>query len=194
VTGLAPLVLPIGQYFGTFYRSADPVDRTHQVRLRGEIRELDEERFAVWTVLHGMPDQLGEQRWTRRAVGDLGVGAIHLSVLGAEGLATEIAPGTSAAEAFAGTHRMTRRMVGLGNTATEPGVYTIGYVGRPVVGVSREIYNLWETCDLAESLWAAVVSVAALTAEGDPGQVLTAVLETIHHLLATGVVFLEPAR
>jgi hypothetical protein len=193
VTGVAPLVLPIGQFFGTFYRSADPADRTHQVRLSGEIRELDEQRFAVWTVLHGIADQLGEQRWTRQAVADLGVGAIHLSVLGAEGLAAEIAPGTSDAEAFARTHRMVRRMVGLGNTATDPGVYTIGYVGRPVVGVTREIYNVWETCDLADSLWGAAAEVAGLTTGGAAGQVLTVVLETVHHLLAMGVVYLEPA-
>jgi hypothetical protein len=87
-------------------------------------------------------------------------------------------------------------MLGLGNTPGEPWLYTIGFVDRPVVGVTREIYNVWESCDLAGSLWSTVEAVAGLTSSGGSGaeRGLTSLLGTIHHLLTMSVVYLEPCR
>ncbi|MBT8225599.1 MAG: hypothetical protein HKP61_11875 [Dactylosporangium sp.] len=64
----APLVFPVGQFFGTFHTNLETVERRHNIRLGGEIRELDDQHFSVWAVLHGVPDQLERRPWSSQTV------------------------------------------------------------------------------------------------------------------------------
>lgn len=181
-----PLALPIGQFFGSFYpvtRQGPPV---HQIRLVGEIRELDDARFAVWRHAHEVPDPR-DPSWTAQ-------GLATLALLRAERLIADVIPGTPESIGFARTHRLGHRMLGLGNSAAQPWTYTIGFFDRPVVGVSRDLYNLWESCDLADDLWTAVAALAAGGSDDsdDPAVLLAQVLGQLHHLLAASVVYLEP--
>src|SRR5688572_4190971 len=159
MAGPAPLVLPIGQYFGTFHPTSDGAQRVHGVRIGGEIRELGEDPFTVWSLAHGVPGRLDAGPWTTGALlaaaGSAGAGDVVAGLL-AEGLLAEVTPGTAGSVEFARRHRLGHRMLGLGNTPDEPWLYSIGLFGQPVIRVSRDVYNLWEACDLAESVWAAV--------------------------------------
>jgi len=203
-----PLVLPVGEFFGTFYPKADSTERYHNVRITDGLRELDDVHFAAWALAHGVPDQVEGQAWTRQAMrtaaAKVGVSDVDQSLdwLLAEGLAAEITPGTRTAAAFARNHQLGHRMLGLGNSAQEPWMYSIGFFDQPVVTVTRSVYNMWEWGTGADSLWSACESLAdeerrlgsedpALT---DPAQMLTAFLGTIHHLLAASVVYLQPRR
>jgi hypothetical protein len=215
MTSNGALVLPVGQFFGTFHRVVDhggaaadavgPPARVHNVRVLGEIRELDDARFAVWVLMHGVPDRLGDRVWSREAVRDAAAGADVdrlLDGLLADGLAAELTPGSAEAVEFARRHAMRHRMLGLGNTAEEPWLFSIGFYDQPVVRVTREVYDLWDSCELADSLWSACESIALSErqagntdpAQTDAAQMLHGFLGTIHHLLAMSVVYLEPRR
>ena len=62
-------VLPIGQFFGTFHPKPGEPDHMHRVRVKDGLWELDDEQFAVWGLLHGLPDKVsGGEPWTREAV------------------------------------------------------------------------------------------------------------------------------
>jgi hypothetical protein len=201
-----PLLLPVGQYFGTFYPTVGSTERYHNVRVAEQMHELDDARFGTWALLHGLPDQVEGRTWTRAAVraaaATTGVADVDqaLGWLLAGGLAAEVAPGTDTAVAFARSHQLVHRMLGLGNSAEEPWKYAIGFFDQPVISVTRSVYNLWEWGAGADSLWAACESLAAEElqlggddpATTDPAQMLTAFLGTIHHLLTTSVVYLQP--
>lgn len=201
-----PLLLPVGQFFGTFYPTVGSTERYHNVRVLDQIHELDDSRFAAWALLHGLPGQLDDRVWTRDAVRQAAVTAevsdVDRSVdrLLAEGLAAEVTPDTTVA--FARSHRLGHRMLGLGNSAQEPWKYAIGFFDQPVVTVTRSVYNLWEWGAGADSLWSACEALAREEQRAggtdpvttEPGRMLTAFLGTIHHLLATSVVYLQPRQ
>jgi len=201
------LLLPVGQFFGTFHPTAGSTDRYHRVRLRTEVWELDDARFTVWALAHGQADQLTEQPWTMAALRE--VAAAHLPgddvaqllrELFAEGLAAEVTPGTAGAVEFARRHRMGARMLGLGNSSEQPWLYSIGFYDRPLVSVTRSVYDLWERCPSGESLWTMCESLAEEERRAggddpdlvDPERMLAGLLGTLHQLLTTSVVYLEP--
>jgi hypothetical protein len=177
---MTALALPIGQFFGSF-------GDVHHVRVLGEVRELDPPRFGVWALLHGLPDKLPDGPWTRAAVlaAAPAAGPV-LDDLLSSGLAASVDPG--AAGDFARGHRMGHRMLGLGNTSAEPWLFSIGFFGRPVVRVTREVYDLWDACSLAGSLWEACAAVSPSA----PDALLADFMDAAHHLLAMSVVYLEP--
>ncbi|MFG1914422.1 hypothetical protein [Micromonospora sp. NPDC048898] len=136
------VLLPVGQFFGTLYPVAGSTERYHRVRLGDEVWELDDERFTLWALAHGTGDRPAEQLWTVPAACEAAAsqlpgvdGASLLHGLLAEGLAVEVAPGE--AVEFARRHRVGTRMLGLGNSAEQPWLWSIGFFARPVVSVTR---------------------------------------------------------
>ncbi|MEU7750858.1 hypothetical protein [Micromonospora sp. NPDC049171] len=199
------VLLPVGQFFGTFYPVAGSTERYHRVRLGDEVWELDDERFILWALAHGTGDRPAEQPWTVSAACDAAASQLPgvdsaslLHGLLAEGLAVEVAPGE--AVEFARRHRVGTRMLGLGNSAEQPWLWSIGFFGHPVVRVTRTVYDLWEWCPSGESLWTMCQALADEEREAggtepglvDPEQLLTAFLGTARLLLTAGVVYLEP--
>jgi hypothetical protein len=165
-------------------------------------------------LLHGQPDQAGDRVWSRVAMQD-SVDAAAADASGeppsidpvvdsllADGFAVELAPGTDAAVDFAGRHRMVPRMLGLGNSPTEPWMYEIGFFDNPIVKVTDEVYQLWQACAIDDTLMQTCESIAASAREStmtdperiDPARVAAGFLATIHDLLMMSVVYLEPRR
>jgi hypothetical protein len=181
---MMPLVVPLGQFFGTFHSAGSHV---RNVRVGGDVHQLDDPAFGVWALMHGMPDQLPDRPWTRTAVAEAAGTEVDRLVdsLLAVGLAVEVDPADG--PGFARAHRMGHRMLGLGNSAA-PWLYSIGLFGQPVVQVTREVFDLWDACQLAGSLWEACEAVAP----DAPVDLATGFLGTVHHLLAMSVVYLEP--
>ena len=93
-----------------------------------------------------------------------------------------------------------RFLLGLGNSPEEPWRYTLGVFDHPLIAVTRAVYDLWEVGELHPTLWAACEELARAERDAgstepeatDPALALTAFLGTVHHLLATSAVYLEP--
>ncbi len=202
--GPAPL-LPVGEFFGTFHPTVGSPDRIHRVRLGVEVWELDDQRFTLWALAHGAGAQLAEQPWTLAAVREAAVRLLPgvdtgplLDGLIAEGLLVEVAP--AEAVEFARRHRVGARLLGLGNSAEEPWLWSIGFFERPMVKVTRTVFDLWERAPAGESLWEICQALAAEERAAnatdpdlfDPERMLTAFLREIHQLLVAGVIYLEP--
>lgn len=202
------LVLPVGQFFGTFHPTAGSSDRYHRVRIGADVWELDDQRFTVWALAHGLGDRLADgQPWTRNTLfasanDQLAAGEAEplLRELLAEGLATEVRPAGPDAVEFARRHRLGARMIGLGNSPDQPWLYGIGFFDHPVVTVTRSVYDLWERCSSGENLWTMCEALANEERQAggtdpdlvDPQRMLAGFLGTIHQLLTTSVVYLEP--
>lgn len=181
----APLVVPLGQFFGTHHSAGI---HARNVRVGAEVIPLDDPHFGAWALMHGLPNQVGERPWTRAAVADAAGTGVDALVDGLieDGLAVEVAP--DAGVRFARDHRMGHRMLGLGNTAEQPDLFAIGLFDRPMVWVTREVYDLWDACQLATSLWEACEAVAP----EDPQELAGSFVGTLHHLLAMSLVYVEP--
>ncbi len=198
-------VVPVGEFFGTFYPTVGSPERIHRVRLGAEVWELDNERFILWALAHGAGAQPAEQPRTVSAVRDAAARQLPgvdtgplLDALIAERLLVEVAP--AEAVEFARRHRVGARLLGLGNSAEEPWLWSIGFFEHPMVKVTRTVYNLWERAPSGESLWAICQALAAEEREAnatdpdlfDPERMLTAFLQEIHQLLVASVIYLEP--
>jgi hypothetical protein len=188
----ASLIIPIGHGLGTFYPGGSD-EHVHQVRLGPEVVELDDTDFACWLRAHGMPDpHTGEIRPISAQEADV-------PALRKIGLLAEVTPGTAAAVDFARTHRLLPLMLGLGNTTGEAGVFALGLLYQPLVLVSAPIFDLWQWAHLAPELWTACREAAGLRREAgvddpdltDPERILAALLDTLHTLLAGGVLCLD---
>lgn len=202
-----PLLLPVGEFFGTSYPPLGSDERYHRVRMGGEVWEFEDYRFTLWGLLHGLPDKLDEQPWGRTVARyeayehmPLELFDAMLDSLFAGGLAVEVFPDSDEAVEFARRHRMVPRMLGLGNSAEQPWLYSIGFFGHPVVTVTRIVYDLWERTSSGESLWTACEALADEERRAgstdpelvDPKRMLAGVLADLHRLLVTNVVYLEP--
>lgn len=181
------IVVPLGQFFGTEF-----VGDTHtrNVRLGADVIPLDDPHFGAWALMHGLPDQVGERPWTRAAVADAAgapTDALVDSLIG-ERLAVEVDP--AGGVEFARTHRMGHRMLGLGNSPEQPDLFAIGLFDRPMVYVTADVYDLWDACQLATSLWEACEAVAP----DRPDALAEGFLGNLHHLLAMSLVYVEPLR
>lgn len=198
-------LLPVGQFFGTFYPTVGSPERIHRVRLGAEVWELGNERFTLWALAHGAGANPAEQPWTVSAVRGAAAGQLPgvdtgplLGGLLAEGLLVEVAQ--AEAVEFARRHRVGARLLGLGNSSEEPWLWSVGFFEHPMVKVTRTVYNLWERAPSGESLWVMCQALAAEEREAnatdpelfDPERMLTAFLREIHQLLVASVIYLEP--
>jgi hypothetical protein len=182
---MPPLVVPLGQFFGTHYSEGT---HARNVRVGAEVIPLDDPHFGAWSLMHGLPNQVAERPWTRAAVAAAAGTKVDALVdaLVDDGLAKEVDP--AGGVEFAHTHRMGHRMLGLGNTAEQPELFAIGMFDRPMVWVTRDVYDLWDACQLAGSLWEACLAVAPDHAD----ELATSFLGNLHHLLAMSLVYVEP--
>jgi hypothetical protein len=183
---MMPLAVPLGQFFGTHHVGGGTHSRN--VRVGAEVIPLDDPHFGAWALMHGLPHQVDKRPWTRAAVADAAGTSVDRLVewLIEERLATEVDP--AGGVEFARTHRMGHRMLGLGNTAERPTIFAIGLFDQPMAHVTRDVYELWDACQLAGSLWEACVAVAP----DRPGELATDFLGNLHGLLAMSLVYVEP--
>jgi hypothetical protein len=182
---MTPIVVPLGQFLGARYAGDT---HTRDVRVGTEVIRLNDRYFGAWALAHGLPDQVGDRPWTRAAVADAAGTDVDelVDTLIEIGLVAEVDP--AAGSLFARSHRMGHRMLGLGNTAERPELFAIGLFDRPMVHVTRDVYDLWDACQLAGSLWEACEAVGP----DEPDELAGDLLANLHHLLAMSVVYVEP--
>lgn len=207
----APLVVPIGHCAGAYYDVAGPAqawEHTFQVRVGPDIVALTDQQFAVWGLAHGTPDRPADLAWDRTALlaaaerGGLPDAAAVLDFLLADHLVAEVAPGTEAAVDFARRYRLVPLLLGLGNTADEPGLYSVGLIGQPLVSMSSTAYDLYQWAHLDPDLWVACEGAAATAVRvgideptaTDPHRLLDALLVSLHTLLGPNAVYLDTRR
>ena len=206
------LLLPIGHYVGARHRAPDATEAaqefSQQVRRGAAFHDLTSQQFTVWTLAHGSPEAIqNEVAWRRQSVEELakltglvGVASLVEGLIGMR-LLVEIAPGTGPALDFAKTHRVVPLMLGLGNTADEPGLFDIGFLNQPILQVTHPIYDLWQWSAMDDTLWATCESAADVARRGnyadpdsaDPDKLLTGFLGSLHALLVTNAACLDIA-
>ena len=165
--------------------------------------ELDDRQYAVWALAHGTPHAVEEQLpWQRESIVEL---ARHTGIANAAeiveellgiGLLAEFTLGGEEARDFARGHQLTPLMLGLGNTATEPGGFAIGFLGQPVLRVDFAGYDLWQWSAMDDSLWAVCESAADVArrsaeARTDAETLLSRFLTALHPLLLVNAAYVD---
>lgn len=185
----AALIVPIGQYAGA-------VAPDHEVLRRGVAEPLTEGAFRGWVLAHGPLDPIVAARiaWTHTELvryaelAGLGDASEQVTDLLRRHLLAEVPCFGSAAVDFARRHRAVPLMLGLGNTADEPGQFALGYVGEAMVYVDAEAYEVWLWSAVEQSLWSAC---EAASPDGDAGRVLTGFLAGLHRLTSASALYLD---
>ena len=193
------LLLPIGQFGGATGPADDPGTR-FQLRLGQRTFSLTTDQFSVWAAAHGTLDRVGVVRNTRAALVSRLVGpqpgASRSTVdsmvdwLGEVGALSEV--DSDRASSFAAAHRLAPLLLGLGNSAAEPGRYALGLHDQPVVSVPRVVCTIWEWADRWPDLWS-VCAWLAQAQQVSAARVLQDVLEALPGLLAVNAAYLDVA-
>lgn len=203
------LVLPIGRFVGSSGGDDPPDGRRHRLCVDGQLVDLTDGGLAVWALAHGSLDPItaGGTPWTmaelegyagRAGIADTGR---LIAELTERGLLVEAPPEGPAARVFAERHRIVPTMIGLGNTAEEPEVFSIGTFDREVARVDEALYDLWTWSGPDDSLWRVCATLARLAAtvadpggpEPDPAELLAAFLRQVHQLLTSGILHFDRA-
>ncbi len=201
-----PLVFPVGHYCGSTAAGAD--QRHHEVRRGPEIVALADDMFTVWGLAHSTPDAPQDEPWTwdsivrqaqRAGVADA---ADVLDDLVTEGLCVRVRSGAPQAKDFATSYQVHPTMLGLGNSAEHPELYEIGFLGAPLLQVSRGVFEVWRWAPAVRTLWEVCELYGEMERQHgvtdpdsiNPEYVLTGFLDTLHGMLSAGAAYLDVAR
>ena len=191
---MAGMILPIGQYAGA------TGDGAHRVRRGAGTECLDPTSFAAWGLAHGPVDPVlaATGPWTRAELeqyaGRAGLLEPARLVAGllARGLLAETPATGPAAVGFAEAHRVVPLAVGLGNTAEQPAVFTVGFFDRALVQLDEQRYEVWSWSAGYDSLWQVCQARAvAPVGDGDPAGLLGHFLTGVHQLAAANALYLD---
>ncbi|KOV87226.1 hypothetical protein [Nocardia sp. NRRL S-836] len=179
-------VLPIGHELGARHDGAGR--QTWQVRIGAEVADLDEARFAAWSAAHGVS---GDDGVVRPATAE-SLRQDHGAEVVADLLARRLLAVPHPAEEFASRHRLLPLVLGLGSTAREPWLFSVGLLDQPVVTMTGALYDLWQWAHLSPDLWTACQETARVAAaagvteaeETEPERVLAGALGSVAPLLA----------
>ncbi|MFG1922448.1 hypothetical protein [Cryptosporangium sp. NPDC048952] len=181
------LLLPVGHSLGA---TTDPETGApaHRVRVGPDVVRLSEPQFAVWALVHGVPDRDA----VLSAAADLPDVDSVLKALVDDGLVAEVTPGTPTALSFAESYQLKPLMLGLGNRADDPETYEVGLPGQPVAQIGAVLFRLYQWGHLESDLWAACRATSVI-ADVEPGPLLDAVLEALPALLGPNAAYLDAA-
>jgi hypothetical protein len=197
-----PLIFPIGHYMGAFYPKVGALLKYRKLRVGLDVKQLPgDERFGIWALSHGLPDELEKVAWTRsqliRAATriELPNPAALLDELIAQGVVARVTPGTDDAVEFARRYRIQPLMMGLGNTPEDPMRFSLGFVGAPpVVKINDFLYLLWQF-GRWDSIWETAAMFAKADSDAgrvpDPERVLGQILGQLHVLLSHNAAYLD---
>lgn len=193
-----PLLVPVGHDVGALS------GRCHQIRAGMDLVELTDPEYVLWLLAHGNDE---DERPTRTSVLTLAeqVGFSSLDTgpivdqLISDGLLAEVAPEADSAVGFAERHQLVPLMMGLGPDQEQPGLQTIGLLGRPIAQVSDAVYDLWVWAQLTPQLWVACQHAAEVArrvgvtghAETEAREVLTGILRSLHGLLGVRAAYVD---
>ena len=193
------MLLPVGQYAGQFFTSAQQVDPVyHEVRLGGEFLRLTPFEHVTWAVAHSDPQLLADGVEPNRAAIDTAMRQLGyadasqpLDTLRELGLIASVLPIGNGARAFAEQYRVVPQVLGLGNQADALDDCLVGTPGEPRLSLPFDVSQVWLASELHPCLWDACEQVAAAIGAarnqaGTTGEPITAVT------LATGMVRVLP--
>jgi hypothetical protein len=203
---ILPSLLPVGLFVGTF--DDDDLSQSHEIRRGTEVHDVSDDEFVAWVAAHGTDDTPESGPATREllertlADGEMVTPASVLDGLVDRGLLVALADDGTDAEEFARTHRAVPMLVGLGNSAETPELFSIGLIGHPVIEVSRPVFELWAWADVDGDIWSACESFAEQEREAgatdpdlcEPERVLAGFLVALTGLLAAQAVHLDIVR
>lgn len=161
-------LLPIGQYAGQFFSSAQQTDPAyHEVRLGAEFVRLTSTEHATWAVAHNDPELLADGGQPNRAaietsMRQLGFADIAepLHNLQKLGLIAAVVPVGALLREFAQRYRIVPQVLGLGNTADDLDNCLVGTPGEPRLSLSFQTYQVWLASEQHRCLWEACEHVA----------------------------------
>ncbi|HEY0448951.1 hypothetical protein [Actinophytocola sp.] len=192
---MAAIVLPVGHDLGAFH-PGDGAAAVRQVRLGAEIVELSTEEFQVWSLAHGIPS--GDTvSCTPADLSSPLSSPDAVAALRDRGLLAEVTP--DSAQRFAAAHRLLPLALGLGNTAEEPWLFSVGLLYQPLVMMTGALFDLWQWAHLSPDLWLACRESAEVATRAgaddadvtDPARVLAGALGSLHQLLVARVACLD---
>lgn len=193
---MTTLILPIGHCLGTYYDGDAAGGHVQQVRLGGEIVELTDHEFAVWSLAHGLAEDPGP--WDRArvatalATSEIGDAAELVDRLLGRSLLAEVDVDSPAAADFAVRHRLLPLHIGLGNSVQFGSLFATGTTEQALAGMTRVLYDLWLWGHLAPNLMVACEERTTAD-EPDPVRLLTGVLSALHALLVPSAACLDLA-
>jgi hypothetical protein len=190
------LLVPVGHELGAFHAGDGVTEPVQQVRVGAEIADLTDTEFLIWSLTHGLIDEDAQPAPCTRAglLGCIDEPEVLRSLMG-RGLIAEVTPGTAEAVRFAACHRLLPLAMGLGNTAEEPWLFSVGLLDQPLVQMAGALFDVWQWAHLSPDLWTACQEAAAVARNAgaedpdqiDPDRTLTGVLSALPQLLATRV-------
>ncbi|PZS12082.1 MAG: hypothetical protein DLM55_00290 [Acidimicrobiales bacterium] len=200
---VAPLV-PIGQFIGTMFAGPVPASNTagqaqswgYGVRLGTELEDLNESEFGIWALSHGT----GNDKVNTASRGAVEKLARQLDIADAQhstdallqrGLLARVLPVAAQARGFAQHHQLMPLGMGLGNSASALGAFTIGQPGFPRATVSAVIFDVWAFSAQGASLWQACEKTADWGEELTPESLALLVLQALPVLLATDAAYID---
>jgi hypothetical protein len=188
-------VLPVGHDLGVFHTGDGVTAPVQQVRVGGEIIDLDPVHFAAWTAAHGAPTEDGAAPIV--TLGGLGARYGEEVVVGLvrDRLLAAIVPHAE----FAQEHRLLALAQGLGNTPEQPWLFSVGLLYQPMAVMTGAMYDLWQWAGLSPDLWSACEEAAEAAKEAgatedqytDPEQMLAGAISVLPQLLAARVACLD---
>lgn len=200
-----PLVFPVGHNNGVVHFS--PTDHEFQVRIGPQLIGMSDEEFTAWGAAHGFGDS--DDRLTRSALEILCTDRMGVedprkvvSELVSRNAVVEVDDGLDALVDFARQHRIVALMPGLGNSADDPSMFSVGLLGQPAVArLAGPLFHLFKIAHLHTDLWTACQAAASTarlagvrdTTVTESDQVLRAVVSSLHALLAPGAICLDVA-
>ncbi len=161
-------LLPIGQYAGEFFTSAEQQEPVyHEVRLGGDFIRITSLEHATWAVAHNDPQLLAEGAQPNRAAIETAMRQLGyvdiaepLQNLQQLGLISAVVPVGGPLREFAQRHRIVPQVLGLGNTAQDLDDCLVGTPGEPRLSLSFDAYQVWLASELHPCLWDASEQVA----------------------------------
>lgn len=197
---MAAVIIPVGRFIGAF--SVPAIDEAHPPKAiygvsRGtRTEELNEQEFGVWALAHGTGDPSVDTS-SQAAIEQL---AIRLDLPHAHsctqallrrGLLTRVLPVAAQARRFAQHHQLMPLGMGLGNSASALGAFTIGQPGFPRATVSAVIFDIWAFSAQGASLWQECEKAAGWGEELTPEGLALLVLQALSVLLATDAAYID---
>ncbi|WBQ08429.1 hypothetical protein [Kribbella sp. CA-293567] len=197
-----PLLVPVGHDVGALHGRQG--GRCQQIRAGTSLVELSGPEYVVWLLAHGNDDAERPTHTSVLAVAEqaglsIEDAATIIDQLISDGLLAEVAPEASSAVEFAQRHQLVPLMMGLGPDQDEPGLQTVGLLGRPIAQVSGAVYDVWAWAHLTPQLWVACQDAAevarrvGVTApeETEARNVLTGILRSLHGLLCVRAAYVD---
>lgn len=188
---MTALLLPVGQPLGLMYPfDADAGEPSASVRIGNDIQELSPGEYQIWLMAFGPTD---DDDLVRRAA-DLGVTdapdvvKAYLEL----GLFLHVDPDgpMDSLAAVLDEHRFTPGGVGMGNSAEEPGTFSVGGPElEPRVRMNLDVYTLWATSNGASVL--RLCRDMAAGGDRDLEAIVRNIAENLPGLIGTGSGFLD---